>query len=62
MIPRINRLRHDLRLFMPRGTDLGDASQTWLNADLAQCRPGSMQTWLNDVARLMNGRPGKTLG
>ena len=31
---------------MPKGTDLGDASQTWLN----------------DVARLMNGRPRKSLG
>ena len=31
---------------MPRGTDLGDASQTWLD----------------DVAALMNNRPGKTLG
>ena len=35
-----------LRQFMPKGTDLGDASQTWLN----------------DVAALMNSRPGKTLG
>ena len=31
---------------MPKGTDLGDASQTWLN----------------DVAALMNSRPGKTPG
>lgn len=35
-----------LRQFMPKGTDLGDVSQTWLN----------------DVARLMNQRPRKTLG
>jgi len=35
-----------LRRFMPRGTDLGDARQTWLD----------------DVAALMNNRPGKTLG
>jgi len=34
-----------LRQFMPKGTDLGDASQTWLN----------------DVAALMNNRPRKTL-
>ena len=31
---------------MPKGADIGDASQTWLN----------------DVAALMNSRPGKTLG
>jgi IS30 family transposase len=35
-----------LRQFMPKGTNLGDASQTWLN----------------DVAALMNNRPRKTLG
>jgi IS30 family transposase len=35
-----------LRQFMPKGTDLSDASQTWLN----------------DVAALMNNRPRKTLG
>jgi IS30 family transposase len=35
-----------LRQFMPKGSDLGDASQTWLN----------------DVAALMNNRPRKTLG
>ena len=35
-----------LRQFMPKGTDLSDASQTWLN----------------DVAALMNSRTGKTLG
>ncbi len=35
-----------LRQFMPKGTDLGDASQTWLN----------------DVAALLNNRPRKTLG
>ena len=35
-----------LRQFMPKGTDLSDASQTWLN----------------DVATLMNNRPRKTLG
>jgi IS30 family transposase len=35
-----------LRQFMPKGTDLSDASQTWLN----------------DLAALMNNRPRKTLG
>ena len=35
-----------LRQFMPKGSDLSDASQTWLN----------------DVAWQMNGRPRKTLG
>jgi IS30 family transposase len=35
-----------LRQFMPKGTDLSDVSQTWLN----------------DVATLMNNRPRKTLG
>ena len=35
-----------LRQFMPKGTDLSDASQTWLN----------------DVAALMNNRPIKTFG
>jgi len=35
-----------LRQFMPKGKDLGDASQTWLN----------------DVAALMNNRPRKILG
>ena len=35
-----------LRQFMPKGADLGDVSQTWLN----------------DIAALMNGRPRKTLG
>ncbi|MDP2737671.1 MAG: hypothetical protein Q8O82_02935 [Pseudorhodobacter sp.] len=31
MIPRINRLTLEVRQFMPKGTDLSDASQTWLN-------------------------------
>jgi IS30 family transposase len=35
-----------LRQFMPKGADLSDTSQTWLN----------------DVAKLMNNRPRKTLG
>ncbi|MBL4544208.1 MAG: IS30 family transposase, partial [Rhodobacteraceae bacterium] len=35
-----------LRQFMPKGADLSGASQTWLN----------------DVAALMNNRPRKTLG
>jgi len=35
-----------LRQFMPKGTDLGDVSQTWLN----------------HIAALMNNRPRKTLG
>jgi IS30 family transposase len=35
-----------LRRFMPKGTDLNDASQTWLN----------------DITNLMNNRPRKTLG
>lgn len=35
-----------LRQFMPKGTDLGNLGQTWLN----------------DVAALMNNRPRKTLG
>jgi IS30 family transposase len=35
-----------LRQYMPKGTDLSDASQTWLN----------------DVAALLNNRPRKTLG
>jgi IS30 family transposase len=35
-----------LRQYMPKGSDLSNASQTWLN----------------DVAALMNNRPRKTLG
>jgi IS30 family transposase len=35
-----------LRQFMPTGADLSDASQTWLN----------------DIANLMNNRPRKTFG
>ena len=35
-----------LRQFMPKGADL----------------TGESQTWLNDVANLMNNRPRKTLG
>jgi len=35
-----------LRQFMPKGADLSDASQTWLN----------------EVAALLNNRPRKTLG
>ena len=46
MIPRIHRFTLEVRQFMPKGTDLSDASQTWLN----------------DVAALMNNRPGKPLG
>ena len=46
LIHRINRVTLEVRQFMPNGTDLSDASQTRLN----------------DVAALMNSRPGKTLG
>jgi len=45
LVPHSERLRL-LRQFMPKGTDLSDASQTWLN----------------DVANSMNNRPRKTLG
>ena len=46
LIQSIKRFTLEVRQFMPKGTDLGDASQTWLN----------------DVAALMHSRPGKTLG
>ncbi len=46
LIPRINRLTLEVRQLMPKGTDLSTISQTELN----------------DVARLMNQRPRKTLG
>ena len=46
MIHRINRLTLEVRQFFPKCTDLGDLSQTALN----------------DVVRLMNDRPRKTLG
>ena len=45
MIPRINRLMLEVRQFMPKSSDLVDASQIWLD----------------DVAALVNNRPGKTL-
>jgi len=45
LIHRINRLTLEVHQFFPKGTDLGDLSQTALN----------------DVARLMNDRPRKTL-
>ena len=46
LIPRINRLTLEVRQFFPKGTDPRDLSQTALN----------------DVARLTNDRPRKTLG
>jgi len=46
LIPRINRLTLEVRQFFPKGTDLGDLNQTALN----------------EVARLMNDRPRKTMG
>ena len=46
MIHRINRFTLEVRQFMPKGTELSDASQTRLN----------------DVAALMNSRLRKTLG
>ena len=46
MIHRTHRFTLEVRQFMPKGTDLGDASQTRLN----------------DVAALMHSRPRKTLG
>jgi len=46
LIPRINHLTLEVRQFFPKGTDLGDLSLTALN----------------DVARLMNDRPCKTVG
>ena len=46
MIPRIKRLTLEVRQFFLKGTDLS----------------GINQTELNDVARLMNQRPRKTLG